>query len=341
MSRTNDSKPVVLQCPQCGGSLPQGAEGYLLCQYCGSSLILRTPASQPPSSPSAVVRGMLLKQFTYWDRQGTGLEVFRMLMPMGWRFQGGCCWLLDNPGMPATVSFQMSNPQGAEMFEVLPNINFTWSNNPLATLMHPVGSRYFGAEVRRPLGIREALRQIALPRYRAGVQNLQILREELQPDLPKLARSEAAISGGSAEGGRVRFCYTWHGVRFEEEMYGVVELFRAPAAGLFGGSETLIWYLDFLFTFRAAEGRLDATADLFTVMIRSFTLNPHWYAAFKSVAQFLARRQIQHIRHIGQIGQIVAQTGREIREQNLHDWYARQDIYDRLATDWSRTIRGV
>jgi len=37
----------------------------------------------------------------------------------------------------------------------------------------------------------------------------------------------------------------------------------------------------------------------------------------------------------------MARTGREIREQNLNDWYSRQATYDRLSTDWSRTIRGV
>jgi hypothetical protein len=121
----------------------------------------------------------------------------------------------------------------------------------------------------------------------------------------------------------------------------VVEVFRAPIASLFGAAEILVWFVDYLFTFRTAAGRLEATADLFKVMIGSFQLNPHWYAAFKSVAQYLAQQQIQRLHHVGQIGQILAQTGREIRQQNLNDWYARQEVYDRLSTDWSRTIRGV
>jgi hypothetical protein len=97
---------------------------------------------------------MRLKQFVYTDSQGTGLEMFRMLAPAGWRFQGGCCWLLDNPGMPAVVNLQLGNPQGAEAFEILPNMNFTWNNNPMTRMMFPVGSRYFGAEVRPPMTAR-------------------------------------------------------------------------------------------------------------------------------------------------------------------------------------------
>jgi hypothetical protein len=76
-------------------------------------------------------------------------------------------------------------------------------------------------------------------------------------------------------------------------------------------------------------------------MITSFQVNPQWYAAYKSIIQTLAQQQIQRIRHIGQIGQIYAQTGREIREQNLRDWYQHQEVYDRISTDASRTIRGV
>ena len=30
-----------------------------------------------------------------------------------------------------------------------------------------------------------------------------------------------------------------------------------------------------------------------------------------------------------------------MREQDLRDWYSRQEVYDRLATDRSRAIRGV
>ena len=341
MSFPNAANPVALKCPQCGASLAAGAEGYTLCQYCGSSLIWNSSTPGTTATAEPAVRGMRLKPFTYTDAEGTGLEMLRLLVPVGWQFQGGCRWLLDNPGMPAAVDIQLSNPHGAEAFAVLPNMNFTWSDNPMTRLTHPTGSRYFGAEVRQPVGIGEALRDLVLPRYRANFEDLQVLVEEPLPDLPQQVRSEAPVSGGWAEGGKVRIRYTLHGQPFDEEIYGVVEAFRAPIATLLGPVEVIFWFVDYLFSFRAAADRLDATADLFAVMIASFQLNPDWYAAYKSIVHQLAQMQIQRIRHIGQIGQIYAQTGREIREQNLQDWYARQDVYDRLATDRSRAIRGV
>lgn len=330
-------------CPRCGASLPPNAEGYVVCQYCGTSLISNQPAGSNPaqagSAPATAQHGIKLKMVTHVDTQGTGLPVFRMLLPAGWQQQGGCRWLLDNPGMPATVAYQAWNPAGAEAFEILPNINLIWNTNPWGR--PPTGSRHFGAEVREPMDVRSALRTMVLPRFRGQFSRLQILKEEPFPELPQLAKSEAPLTGGSAEGGKLRIQYELQGHAFEEEIYGVVEVFRAPMTTLFGASEILVWFVDYLFSFRAGVGKLDATAELFKVMISSFQLNPQWYAALKSVAQFLAQRQIQQIHHIGQIGQIYAQTGAEMRQQNLNDWYSRQATYDRLSTDWSRAMRGV
>jgi hypothetical protein len=284
---------------------------------------------------------MHLKPFSYTDAEGTGLELFHMLIPVGWQFEGGVRWLLDNPGMPASVAFQISNPQGAEMFSMLPNINLTWSTNPMIGMTHPIGSRYFGAEVRPPMGIRQALREMILPRHRAHVEKLQILAEEPQPDLPKLAKSEAPMSGGSAEGGKVRIRYTSQGRDFDEDIYGIVEIFRVPIASMFMPVEIQVWFVDFLFTFRAAVGLLDATMDLYKVMAGSLQLNPEWYAASKSITQSLAQQQIQRIRNVGQIGKILAQAGSQMRQQNLNDWYARQQAYDRLSDNRSMALRGM
>jgi hypothetical protein len=334
-----DGEFAAMVCPRCGGNLPPTAAEYVVCQYCGSSLVRQAAAKSPGADAPGRrewLRGYRLKTISCKDEAGTGLELFNMLAPVGWSFRGGCRWLLDNPGMPAVVSFQVANPQGAEAFEVLPNMNFTWSGGAMR------GTRHFGAEVYPPVSIRDALRQFVLPRYRSAYSDLRILREEAQPDLPRLAKSDAAVSPiGRAEGGRIRVGYSWQGWQFEEEIYGVVEVFRTMISGMFGPSEFFVWFIDYLFSFRAAAGKLDCMADLFSVMIGSFRLNPQWYAAMKTVAQVMAQQQIERIHHIGQIGEMIARAGSQMREQNLSDWYARQATYDRLATDRSRQIRDV
>jgi hypothetical protein len=97
-----------------------------------------------------------------------------------------------------TVAFQVWNPQGAEAFEVLPNMNFTWSNNRLTTSMFPAGSKYFGAEVHQPVGIQDAFRNYILPRFRSRFEHVQIMNFVPIPDLPRLVKSEAPITPGAS-----------------------------------------------------------------------------------------------------------------------------------------------
>src|SRR5512136_3126832 len=115
MASSHEARLMAIHCPQCGGSLTPDTGDTMVCQYCGSSLIWSRPEART-TEPQEIValRGMRLKQLTYTDSQGTGLELFRMLIPSGWQFEGGCRWLQDNPSMPAVVDLRVSNPQGAE-----------------------------------------------------------------------------------------------------------------------------------------------------------------------------------------------------------------------------------
>jgi len=343
----NDTQPAALKCPQCGGDLRPTAEAFTICQFCGSSVVYQqraagaAGAAQDNPVEEKAVRGIRLKPLAIMDNEVTGMEVFHMLIPAGWQVKGGVRWLFDNPGMPAALSVQVWNPQGAEGFEVLPNMNFV-PGGGLATLFNPQGSKYYGAEVRKPVAMREAFTQFILPRYRSWAEKLQLVNFELQPDLPRLVKSDALVTPNcSAEGGKARIRYSWHNQDYEEEIYGVVEIFRMPTPAAIGKPEVIVWFIDNLFAFRAGAGRLEANVDLFTMMITSLKANPEWYAAFKTIANQLIAKQIQHIKNIGEFGRAYAEAGSQARQQNLNDWYARQDVYDRLATDRSRSIRDV
>jgi len=338
MAEGEEVRAVALQCPHCGADVPPVGE-QIVCQYCGSALVLvRRPGPGGQGDRPIVVNGMRLKPFSCRDDGGTGLEVFRMLTPVGWEFRGGVTWSLDNPGMPATVAFALWNPNGAEAFEVFPNINFVWNSNPLGMLLSPTGHKSFGMEMRAPMGAPQMLREIALPRYRGQMPGLQVIREEHLPDLP---RQLGASAQAQTDGAKVRIQYDWGGHRLEEEVCGVVEVFTMPTTSLFGGGGPTVWLADFLFSFRAYAGRLDATADLFRQVGRSLKLNPHWRAAVEQITTQLCQGQIRHIRQIGQMGQQYAQTMSDIRESRLDDWYANQAVMDGIMEDVSQTIRGV
>nr|MBC7244280.1 hypothetical protein [Chloroflexota bacterium] len=106
-----------------------------------------------------------------------------------------------------------------------------------------------------------------MPRYCAQAQNLQILSYEPPPDFPRLAKSEAAISGGSAESSKLRIRYNWRGQQFDEDIYGMVEIFRAPLTTMFGAAEIIVWFVDALFSFRTADEELSLKLVHLTLLL--------------------------------------------------------------------------
>jgi len=336
------------RCPQCGADLPPGDSEHIVCAYCGSSLIRQTAprAEAAEESESAGSWGVHLKQVSYVDRQGVGCETFRLLIPADWELEGGVQWRMDNPGMPGVIAFRAYNPQGVEAFEVFPNISFYWTNNPMVTTMFPVGSLYYGNEVRPPAPALQVLQEIVVPRYRGQESGLQVVQQEHLPDLPQQLRTSGpagSAGAASAEGARVRVRYRRGEREIEEDVFGVVEVSQVatPMPAMGGGMQNVFWMADYLFSFQAQAGQLDGLSDMFMALVRSFRLNPQWYARYMQISQYMIQNQMQQIQHIGQISQIISQTSDQISDMVMDSYNQRQQTLDRLSTQFSQAIRGV
>ena len=275
---------------------------------------------------------MKLKTFSYIDREGTGIEVFRMLLPENWKFEGGIRWILDNPGMPAIVMFRVGNE--IDEFEVFPNQSFYWTNDFTISMMFPRGSRYFGNEIQPPVGPIDALRNIVIPRFRGGLE-LKIIKEEPLAELAKILKVE-----GKGNGARIRIEYERNGILMEEDIYCIVELYEYSTPSFIGITKNIFWLVDYIFSFKSIKGKLEDNKILQTVAF-SFKLNPLWYNKYKQIIQYLAQMQIRQIRNVGELSRIISQTSNEIREDNMRDYYARGDIMDRVMKESSHTIRGT
>jgi hypothetical protein len=302
------------------------------------------PAKGAGAGPAVPVGALRFTPYRCVDSEGIGIEAFSVLLPAGWRFDGGIRWRLDNPAFPAYAACRLSDPGGLGAFEVFPNLPYFWTNNPTVAGMFPPGSKYFGSTVRRPVGAEQALRELVLPAFRVA-SGLAITGGGAVPELAAMvqemqarAQPEANVRADAA---KVRFRYVDGGRAVEEEMYAVVQMFSFPLATMSGTVTNVNWWVDYVFSFRAGEGQLDASARLLQTVAFSFRVNPRWFAAYSNVVQYLIRRQIQQIRTIGEIGRIYAQTGSEIREDQMRSWEANQAIRDRMSKEWSQAFRGV
>jgi hypothetical protein len=275
------------------------------------------------------------------DRTGTGKEAFRMLVPAGWKFEGGITWTLDRPGMPATAWLRATNPAVTEELEVFPNQSFFWSDSPMQQQLFPPGTKYFGAVVRTPVGPVQALKSIVVRQFRRPAKNLSVIHEERLPDLAAALGVSSQAPGMSADGGKIRVRYTMGKTVVEEELFALVETFKIPIQSMYGTFTNNFWTVSYIFSAKAPQGRLDSLGALFRTMGSSFRVNPQWMNTYGQVVSFLIQNQMRQIRNAGELSRIISQTHREISDDMMRSWEERQGVYDRLSERFSQNIRGV
>lgn len=292
-------------------------------------------------TPSGQVK---FKIFSYIDKEGTGTEAFSMLMPSEWKFEGGVKWVLDNPSMPASAGFRVFNPNGKEEFEVFPNQPFFWTNNQMLLYTFPIGTKYFGNEVRPVVDAVTALKDIVLPRFRKDVSGLKISEEKQLPELAKALGAGTQSQPGvfaSADGARIKIEYQKNGVNMEEDIYGVVEQISFPIQTMSGNVTNTIWFVDYLFSFKAEKGKLESNTKTFQAIAYSFKLNPQWFSKYNQVIEYLAQMQIKQIQSIGQLSKIISQTSNEISDMMMDSYNQRQAVNDHISENFSDYMLGV
>lgn len=306
---------------------------------CGNSTTEGT--SSGGTSGGDVLR---FKKYIYTDTRGTGLEAFSFLMPSDWQFDGGMKWILDNPAMPSVTAFRVFNPKGKEEFEVFANHCYFWTNNQQLLNMFPPGSKYFGSTVMQPVTAQYALRNIIIPEQRNGVENRQVVKDEDLPELPQVlgAGKQAQGNGMSgASGAKFRVSYLENGIPMEEEFYAVTEQFSFPVQSMFGTYYNTIWYVDYIFSFKAEKGKLESYTRIFQTITSSFKLNPKWYAKYSNVIEYMAQQQITQIKSVGEFSRMLSNVSDHISDEKMQQFEARGDVYDKVSQKFSDNNLGI
>lgn len=311
-----------------------------------SMLFLCRYASSQKSAAGTKVSANLLrfKNYSYVDQQGTGIEAFSFLMPSDWKFEGGMQWILDNPAMPSVTAFRVLNPKGDEQFEVFPNHCFFWSTNLQLLRMFPPGSKYFGSIVKRPVSAQNALRNIILSEQRNGFSDMKVIKDESVPELPKAlgaGKQAQGIGTSGATGAKLRVIYTRDGITMEEEFYAVVESFSFPVQSMYGTSYNTIWYIDYIFSFKAEKGKLESNTKIFQTITSSFKINPHWYAKYSNVIEYMAQQKISQIKSVGEFSRMLSRMSDQVSEEKMQQFKARGDVYDEVSQKFSDNTLGI
>ncbi len=273
--------------------------------------------------------------FVYVDPM-TGLEAFRCLVPRGWKVEGGVTWS-QNPALPAQSRFRFYDPAGVDELNLFPTRAFFWTDNRLFLATNPPGTLRFNTMVAKPMSLDAALSRIVAG-VRTGTSRLAVINQQRVPELATLARGEP-VQGlrATAEAGKARVTYLDADKAIEEEFYAAVANFIVPLPGYFID----YWYIDYVFSFRAAKGKLGSRARIFQTMIHSMKVNPSWFAKVVHTKEALIAQSTEGIQAAGRLGTTVANASASLREADQRDWERRQRIQDSIVQNQSDNIRGV
>jgi hypothetical protein len=104
----------------------------------------------------------VLKTQIVIDTQGAGGEAFRLLVPKGWRFEGGLTWDRQRFPPEAFSSYTVTGPGGASIFQQFPHVTLFWSEDAMLQQSYAQN----GFQVLPPLTAEQALREHYLSNYR-------------------------------------------------------------------------------------------------------------------------------------------------------------------------------
>ncbi len=293
-----------------------------------------------PSNTNETTATVRFKSVSFTDTQGIGSTAFSMLVPSDWQAEGSIDWILDIPAMPVAGDFRAWNPSGHEEFHFFPNQAFFWSNNPMLQQTFPAGTRYFGALVKSPEGVLEALVDIALPQFRSNVQSLHVVSRETLPQIKNYFQTGTDPATGvvtSAEGGKIRVEYTLDGVQMEEDFYCVIQSQDIPVPTVYGTTSNLNWYMTYLESFRAEKGKLNPQAKTFQTISYFARTDVNWLNKYNQVVNYLIQQQIQKIQSLGQISSLASQASNDISDANYEAWQQNQNIRDQMGRDFSNS----
>jgi|GEM_PF-277383 len=274
--------------------------------------------------------------YSYTDPE-TGIEAFSLLIPKGWQADGSIAWA-PKVTLPATSNFRFFNPGGSEEFDIMPTQSYYWTSNQLTLATNPPGSEYFSVKVKEPISLHQSFTDIVLPQFRGGVSNLKIIEEKTVPELAEIAKGPPAEGvQAKADGGKIRIEYQENGKTMEEELYAAVSQFvvNMPVGSSSPDYFFNYWYIDYIFSFKAEKGKLDAAAKTFETMIYSVKVNKEWFAKVANVKEQIAQLNIQNIQAVGRMGQMIAQAGSEMRAEQQASWEYRQQASDKVAQNFS------
>jgi len=295
-------------------------------------------ANQTPAAPAPAAKAgepLRLVPLEIHD-PGIGTRAFTMLVPSGWKHEGGVHWQHQFSNL-ASGDLKVKDPRSKAALEIVPIVPACWDES--GTLGFTPGTNYMGNVVARPpRDAADYVAQYFVPMLRQDRKNLKISGSKALPEVARLVEKNVQEPSmrKTVSAARVRLEYEDGGTPMAEDVYVTMVASRSALIPNY-----VLWSLEHQYAFRAERDKLDALEPLLQAMVASVRMDLEWYAGYVQVVRLQQQGQMQSIRDAGEISRRISRNNDEMLASMRSSWEERQRSQDRVSQSFSEAIRGV
>lgn len=351
----------------------------LLLTSCSDTSTNQVSAQGPAAAGKTFVEGkdyVVMERVRFMDNQGfeQPAEAFSVLLPKGWRHEGGITWKDMNAcrGEMVTAQWSASSPDGQIRFTSLPLHTWGSASDPMMQQSMMYGAQNGGCEYGGPMPAEEYLRQVFGPRSLQGATITEVkenaaARQEMDRQSQRTIDALRQMGGNpevqnSAITARLKWSDGTEGVAFCS-VTNVVNTTQDMYSGMMQQTTTSVSERNFI---RHPAARKDEAERFLTNAQSSYRTNPAWKQAVDNF--FVQMRNQQDMMHRQRMAAIDAQTRANTAAHNqrmaniqaqgaastaahndrmasmdnqMRSWESQQSSQDRMHTSFVQTIREV
>ncbi|MEZ6013995.1 MAG: hypothetical protein R3F49_02675 [Planctomycetota bacterium] len=344
------------------GAAPQGTGGA------GKPSREEASRSAPATTAAALANGgpIVLSQHTFKDAGMGGMASHKVLVPKGWKPEGGAFWAAQSYfNVLPSQDIKVTSPEGVSV-HIEPSLvakDFI-PGGPYAVPRPRQGVSDGGYPVlylpNDLNGWKRWFERELIPQNIKGSTNVKVVNLVVIPELTYALGQACAplvqlaeMQNRSSFGMGARNTVDWY-VLGLESTYRVggkefEELRVLAVTCLFMDSELLgrqtVWTIERALTFTAPKGQLEANMPVLKAVADSVQMTPEWFMmrAEHEATLFKIQREVaaDNMRAAQKRSEIIAQSGRDLNEIITGGYKAREAISDRTHEKVIQSIRGT
>lgn len=293
---------------------------------------------------------VVLERLRVIDPNGFGqpMEAYSILVPKGWKSQGGITWQVGNPCMVESIRNRVSvtSPDGSMALEIYPVQQWEWWDDQLMlqTQMqqqqNPVFKR---CPIAQPMDAGQFLQGPM-----AQEMGAQVLTVEPNEEMNKVLREQAQAANQQ---------YQQAGVSLENRPSAALATLRFPdgsgGIALCSIGMTVAWMPNYMtggqsasytcaanqkVAVRCPAGKEAEARKLLSSVLASFRINPEWQAGVQRMFNNVAAVEQQETAKRAAIQRDAMNYSADLQQRT---WEEGQASRDRISEGWSQTLRGV